>query len=477
MQNSNQSFFGNYSHLVSLGILGAIGATLWQMAPPEGLSIQAWHMFVLFVGTIVGIILKPLPMGGIALLAMTIGTFTDTFTAKQCFSGFGDKIVWLVAFAFFLALGFTKTGLGTRIAYFFTALLGRSTLGLAYGLAFTDFLLAPGIPSTTARGAAIVLPVAKALAVQQGSLPDDGTARRLGAFLIKVCFQVNTLTCALFLTAIVCNPFIARFAAAAGVQLDWLTWAKATIVPGIINLLLLPWFIYKIYPPELKHPANAVELAREQLHEMGPLSRNEWLMLGVFVAMLALWIGGDFLGIDATAAALAGVVGLLVLKVISWDDILREKGAWDTVLWFGPLVMMAGLLSDFGLIDWFSHKMQMGVSGLTWEVAFSVLAAVYFLVHYFFASVTAHVNALYAAFLGTLIAFGAPPMLTAISLAVLSSLSGALTHYGTSPAPAFYSAGYISIQKWWSLAFVISIFNLTIWATVGGVWWKYLGYW
>lgn len=477
MNNSNQSFFGNYSHLLSLGILGAIGAFLWHMSPPEGLSAQAWHMFILFVGTIVGIILKPLPMGGIALLAMTIGTFTNTFTAKQCFSGFGDKIVWLVAFAFFLALGFTKTGLGTRIAYFFTALLGRSTLGLAYGLAFTDFLLAPGIPSTTARGAAIILPVAKALAVQQGSLPDDGTARRLGAFLIKVCFQVNTLTCALFLTAIVCNPFIARFAAAAGVQLDWLTWAKATIVPGIINLLLLPWFIYKIYPPELKHPANAVELAREQLREMGPLSRNEWLMLFVFIAMLVLWIGGDFLGIDATAAALAGVVGLLVLKVISWDDILREKGAWDTVLWFGPLVMMAGLLSDFGLIGWFSQKMQMGVSGLTWEVAFGVLAAVYFLVHYFFASVTAHVNALYAAFLGTLVAFGAPSMLSAIALAILSSLSGSLTHYGTSPAPAFYSAGYISIQKWWSLALVISVFNLIIWTTVGGAWWKYLGYW
>lgn len=477
MQNPNKSFLENYGHLLSLGILGAIGTALWHMTPPEGLSAQAWHMFVLFVGTIVGIILKPLPMGGIALLAMTIGTFTNTFTAKQCFSGFGDKIVWLVAFAFFLALGFTKTGLGTRIAYGFTALLGRSTLGLAYGLAFTDFLLAPGIPSTTARGAAIVLPVAKALSVQQGSLPDDGTARRLGAFLIKVAFHVNALTCALFLTAIVCNPFIARFAAAAGVQLDWLTWAKATIVPGVLNLLLLPWFIYKIYPPELKHPTNAVELAREQLREMGPFSRNEWMMLLVFVAMLFLWITGDFLGIDATAAALAGVVGLLVLKVISWDDILREKGAWDTVLWFGPLVMMAGLLSDLGLITWFSQKMQVGVSGLSWEMAFAVLALVYFFIHYFFASVTAHVNALYAAFLGTLIAFGAPAMLTAIALAVLSSLSGALTHYGTSPAPAFYGAGYITIQKWWSLAFIISIFNLTIWTIVGGAWWRFLGYW
>jgi DASS family divalent anion:Na+ symporter len=477
MNKTTSSFLENYGHLLSLGVLSAIGAYLWHMAPPEGLTPQAWHMFVLFVGTIVGIILKPLPMGGIALLALAIGTLTDTFTAKQCFSGFGDKIVWLVAFAFFLALGFTKTGLGTRIAYFFTALLGRSTLGLAYGLAFTDFLLAPGIPSTTARGAAIILPVAKALSIQQGSLPDDGTARRLGAFLIKVCFQVNTLTCALFLTAIVCNPFIARFAAAEGIQLDWVTWATATIVPGLVNLLLLPWFIFKIYPPELKHPENAVELAKSQLKAMGPFSRNEWLMLGVFLSMLFLWIGGDYLGIDATAAALAGVVGLLVLKVISWDDILREKGAWDTVLWFGPLVMMAGLLSDFGLISWFSQKMQAGVSGLSWEMAFIALGLVYFLVHYFFASVTAHVNALYAAFLGTLLAFGAPPMLTAISLAVLSSLSGALTHYGTSPAPAFYGAGYISIQKWWSLSLIISIFNLCIWSVVGGAWWKFLGYW
>ena len=465
------------SRYLSLLALGILGSCFWHMNPPEGLSAQGWQLLVLFVATIVGIILKPLPMSGVALLSLAIGVFSGTFSIEQAFAGYSVSIVWLVVFAFFLALGFMNTGLGTRVAYFFIALLGKRTLGLAYGLTLTDFLLSPFIPSTTARGAGVVLPIVKAIAHEQGSRVEDGTAKKMGAYLIKVCFQVNTITSALFLTAIVCNPLIAQFAKEAGVTLDWLTWAKATIVPGILNLAIIPWVLYKIYPPEIKQTPHAAQLAKEKLQAMGPLNVGERTMLGVFAVILTLWIGGKSWGVDPTAAALLGVVALLVLGVIKMEHILNEKSAWDTFLWFGPLLMMAGLLPKMGVTAWFSGLIHGHMSIFSWPVALGLLGLIYYFIHYFFASVTAHIMAFYSAFLATLIALGAPPMLSAMMLAVLSTLSGVLTHYGTSPAPVYFGTGYVGIREWWGLSLVTSAVNLTLWITVGGLWWKALGFW
>lgn len=86
-----------------------------------------------------------------------------------------------------------KTGLGDRIALHFVRWLGKSTLGLAYGLAFSEALISPAMPSTTARAGGIFLPIIKSLAASGESLPKDGSARKLGAYLIQSQFQVLIL--------------------------------------------------------------------------------------------------------------------------------------------------------------------------------------------------------------------------------------------------------------------------------------------
>src|SRR5262249_48569734 len=154
---------------------------------------------------------------------------TKTLTMEQCLSTFSSSIVWLIVMAFFLARGFSKTGLGTRLAYFFLSILGKSSLGIAYGLVITEIILAPFIPSDTARGAGIIYPIATALATEQGSHANTPSARVLGAFLIKVCFQLNMITSAMFMTGLVGNPLIANLASSANVTIDWGTWALAAI--------------------------------------------------------------------------------------------------------------------------------------------------------------------------------------------------------------------------------------------------------
>jgi divalent anion:Na+ symporter, DASS family len=467
-----------WKHYVVLLAVFLLGVVIWWITPPSGVQPPAWHLLAIFVATIVGIITKPLPMGAIALFGIAGTALTGTLTIDQALSGFGNSTIWLIVVAFFISRGFIKTGLGSRIAYLFMAALGKKTLGLSYGLIATDLVLAPAIPSNTARAGGIVFPLVKASAKAYGSEPDDGTARKIGAFLMQAAFQGNVVTSAMFLTAMAANPLAAKLAAGMHIDVSWGEWALAAVVPGLASLVLIPLLLYKIYPPEIKETPGASQLAKQKLAEMGKMQRDEWIMLGVFVLLLLLWILGDQLAkIDSATTALVGLSVLLVTGVLTWKDILHEEGAWDTLVWFAALVMMASFLNELGLIPWFTKSAQGMVGGVNWSVAFLVLCLFYFYSHYLFASQTAHVSSMYAAFLSVSVAVGTPPLLAALVLGFLSNLFSSLTHYGSGPAPVIFGSGYVELGTWWKLGALTGAINILIWLVVGGLWWKLLGLW
>ncbi|MEI6473214.1 MAG: anion permease, partial [Holophagaceae bacterium] len=423
--------------------------------------VKGLHLFAIFVTTIAGIILKALPMGAVAMIGIAVTALSGTLSIADSMSGFSDVVIWLIVLAFFISRGFIKTGLGARIAYSFMALLGRRTLGLSYGLAATDLVLAPAIPSNTARGGGIIMPVMASLARAYGSLPGDASAKRMGAFLTLTAYQVNCITSAMFLTAMAANPLAQKLAGDLKVTLTWGGWALAALVPGMVALIVVPFLLYKLMRPEITETPEAVEMAKGKLTDLGPIKRQEWMMLGVFVMLLVLWIFAKQLGdINATTSALAGLAVLLLTGVLNWDDIKAETGAWDTLVWFAALVMMASFLNKLGMVPWFSKTMGGMVAGQGWIAAFLVLALVYFYSHYFFASNTAHVASMYAAFLGVSIAAGAPPVLAALVLAFFSNLFAGMTHYGTGPAPVLFGTGYVELGPWWRMGLLISVVNI-----------------
>lgn len=455
----------------------ASALVVWMLPVPEGVTLQAWHLLALFVGTVVGIILKPLPMGAVAMIGITVTVITGTLTIQESLSGFSNSVIWLIVVAFFISRGFIKSGFGNRVAYLFVSLLGKRTLGLGYGLVATDLVLAPAIPSNTARAGGVVFPVLLSVASTYGSDPEKGTSRKIGAFLAQVAFQGTLITSAMFLTAMAANPLAAELAEGMGIAIGWVDWAVAALVPGLLSLILIPLMIYWLYPPEIKETPGAAGLARRELEKMGPMKGSEWVMLATFVMLLTLWILGRTINMSATTTALVGLSVLLLSGVLTWSDICREREAWNTLVWFAALVMMATQLNELGLIPWFSETVSGSVAGIRWEVAFLVLSLVYFYSHYLFASNTAHVSSMYAPFLAVALVAGTPPLLAALVLAFFSNLFSSMTHYGTGPAPIFFGAGYVDLGTWWKLGALISVVNISIWLVAGSLWWKVLGLW
>lgn len=467
------------------GLLIAIvvGLIIWAIPTPEGLSSRAWGMLALFVATIVAIIAKAMPMGAATLVALVISGLTGLtpISSKQgdvgMLSGFSNGTIWLIGIAMFLSRAVIKTGLGKRIALYFVARFGKKMMGVAYGMALADVVIGPGIPSASARGGGIMYPIMQSIADAYDSKPGP-TARRAGAFLAIAVSQIDTIVCTMFLTAMAGNPLIAELAQSQGVTISWMTWFLGAIVPGIVCLIALPYFVYLIYPPELKDTPKMAEMAREELKNMGPMSQAEWILALDFILLLFLWTVGDLaFHISATVSAFIGLVILLLTNIMSWKNIVSETTAWDTMFWFAVLVMMANALNKYGAIAWISNHISSSVGSLDWPIAFSVLVLVYFYTRYFFASAMAHISAMYLAFVAAAIAVGTPPMIAAIGLGYTSTLSMSLTQYAGGPGPALFGSGYNTTGQWWGVSFVVSLLSLAIWFGVGGAWMKVLGWW
>src|SRR5271165_5656654 len=249
----------------------AVTLILALMPPPSGLAHFAWLYFSIFAGVIVGLIVEPLPGAAIAIIGMTLVTVLAPFAlfspqqlAQPGFhpasaaltwalSGYSNPTVWLIFGAFVIALGYDRTGLGHRIALVIVKRMGKNTLLLGYGVTLADTILAPFIPSPTARSGGIIYPIASDLALDYESRPHDASSRRVGSYLMWVAIATTCVTSSLFLTGASFNLLAAGFVEKlTHVELRWTDWFM-TAAPAIIPLLILvPLLTYWLYPPEVK---------------------------------------------------------------------------------------------------------------------------------------------------------------------------------------------------------------------------------
>jgi divalent anion:Na+ symporter, DASS family len=487
--------------LAGWAVMVAVGLAIWLCdvwlgLRDENIAPWGWRLLAIFVPTVLGLMLRPLPGGALVLVSLTLVLvlkalpppppgLTETQRAHwaydQALAGYAHSSVWLVLAAYFLSRALIKTGLARRIALTFVRLLGHNTLGLSYAVVASDVVLAGMIPSNAARVGGVILPITRSLASLYRSYP-GATAGLLGSFLMLAVYQADVVACALFLTGQASNPLAADQALAlttgasgGPVLLTYATWFLYASLPALVTLLVAPWLVYRLHTPAITHTPEATEMARRELRAMGSLQRGEWLMLAVFVGVCTLWVVTG----KTTLVALAGTGVLFLSGVLTWDDALAERGAWDVFIWYGGLVQLGVLLNEAGVIKVFAKQAGDGLRdlGLSREFLFLTLLLIFFYAHYAFASITAHILAMYPAFIAVMLALGIPAGLAAVSLAYFANLCAGLTHYGTTPGPIIFGTGYVTRGIWWRVGFLMSVVNVALFLAVGLPWWKFWGLW
>ncbi len=459
---------------IPLALFAGIG---WLVPRPATITPEGWRLLAIFAATVAGLLLQPLPGGALVLVAVTLTTVWGGMSIEQALSGYANESVWLVMAAFFISRALIKTGLARRIALGFVRWFGRTSLGVCYALSLSDMVLASIIPSNAARSGGVILPIVRSVAELYGSQPGP-TAGLLGSFLMVAVYQSICVTAAMYLTGQASNPMAAQIATESfGYRVDWMSWFLAGIVPGLCSLALVPMVVYRLRPPEIRRTPEAAAFASRELEAMGPIRRSEWLVLAVFLGVCGGWMTTRWHHLDITATALLGACALLVAGVLSWEDVKNERAAWDIFIWYGGLLMLGKALNAAGVTTAFARAVGNAFGGAGWVTLLAIALPVYFYAHYAYASITAHILAMYSPFLAVLAARGAPLGLAVYAFACFTNLAAGLTHYGTTPAPMYFAHGYATLGEWWKAGAVVSLVNLAVWSTVGFWWWKLLGIW
>lgn len=453
----------------------AVLLILWFCPLPDGLSAKGMHMFAIFAATIVSILTAPLPTGAIMFIALTVAYFTGTLTLKEDLAGFSSGTVWLIFSAYILSLGFVKSGLGKRIAYFMLSKFGGSSTGIAYSLGLADLIMASAMPSVTARGGGIIMPVARSICRVMGSEPGE-SGKKISDYLMMTCFQVTPITGGLFMTGMAANLLAVQLAKdQLGIQLTWGGWTLAAFAPCVAAFLILPWFTKLLIRPTMNHTPEVKVHGKEMLAELGPLSTQEKKVAVGFILALIGWGTAIITGFNANAIGIAVVAYLMVTKALEWKDALAEKAAWDTVVWFGVFISLATGLSKLGFIKWFTGVVSAQLAGSAWIAAFLLLLVIYVYTHYLFATVAAHVIAMYVPFAAVAIACGAPVGLVAIAFCIFSNPMWGLTEYGSGPGPLYFGQGYFERPRFYALNFAVITMDVIVMLAVGIAWWKVIG--
>ena len=458
-----------------VAVMAAIVAIAWFGGTPEGLKPQVWQLFGIYLATIVGLVLKPFPVPITVLLGVATSSILLSNT-KDVLAGYSNTALWLIFAAFGLSVAFGKTGLGHRIAYHLINAFGSTVLRLGYVTALLDLVLSPATPSNTARAAGIVYPINLSIAESIGSYPGD-TAKRGGSFILMNGYFVTKITSFMFLTAMAPNVLALDFVTKiTGLNMTWAEWALALALPGLVMLIFVPLVGYWVDRPEAVKIDNK-KLAADGLAKLGPMKMSEKILAVVFILALIGWalpsIGFD---LSPTAVALVAMTVVFLAGIITWDDMVQTKAVWNTFIWFGAILGLSTALTKAKFFAWLAAFMQANLAlDVSPLVVVLILSAISVVIRYLFASSTAYIASMLPVFLTVGMAAGANPVMFGLVLLATNAFGGLVTHYGASPGPIIYSAGYNNLKDWWTAGAILAVLSWILLFVVGIPWWTFIG--
>jgi len=460
-----------------LAVCFLVPVAILMIPVPQGLTLPAWQLFAVYVGAILGFILRPLPEAALLLCVISISGLAFNNT-KVVLSGFASTTAWLVFSAFMIGTAFIKTGLGRRIAYWLLGKVGGTTRALGYVAALSDLALSPATPSNTARTGGIIYPIIRSIAESLGSTPGE-TGRKVGSYLTVLCYSLSLTTGYVFLTAIAPNFLMVNFGQnILKVDITWALWFKAAAVPGLLCLFVIPLIVYWVYPPELKTFDNKA-IAEKGMVDLGPVTRGEKLLALFFVLAIIAWATGSWTKINSTSVAIGLVSACLLFGVVKWDDLLDNRGAWSTFVWYAAIIGIADGLAKAKFFVWLAKVLgdALPIAGHSVLLVMIALLVFNIVLHYAFASLAVFCAAMLPVIFTLALVAGAPIYPTFFLMAFATDYGASVTHYGGALGPVLFGTGYVDQKTWWKVGAITTGTSMVIHVVVGLPYWKLIGLW
>ncbi len=456
-------------------IISFLPLLLLFLDPPSGMNPKAWGLFPFYAGTILGIMLRP--MGEASILLIFLGLYAVCMKGTSvALSGFSIGMTWLVVGAYFIAQAFRDTNLGKRIAYILIGIFGRTSLGLGYAAAISDFVIAPVTPSNAARTGGIIWPIFKSISEALDSYPDKNP-RGIGAYLEQLLYIVTMCTGLIFLTGYAANTVAWTFAdQLLGLKITWFEWTSAFIVPSGIMLFLAPYVIYKIYSPTITNIDNKT-ISKKGLESIGPMTTKEKILLCFFVLAIVAWATSSITGVSSTAVVLAFIALCLIFGVLKWQDVAKNGQIWTTLMWYGGILGMASALNKFEFFTWMAGVLQQWVDFSSFN-HLTLLILLVFLgtsCRYLFVSCGAYMASVLPVQFTIGLAAGLPQWDMFLVFTTCGVMGALVTHYANAAGPVLFGSNYVPLKTWWSIGLFYTLLSYVVFALIGVPYWMAIG--
>ncbi len=332
------------------GSLG-IPVALWGLPPPDGLSLQGWHVSLVLLGAAVAWLLEPVPDFVVALAMVTAWGLLGLAPLSRAFAAFASSSYLIALAALGLAAAMARSGLLFRIALFllrmFPATYGAQVLALLVGGA----CVTPLMPLAIARVAAIA-PLVQELSQNLGFPPRSRGSAGL-SFAGMLGYGAFS---SIFMTGLAMNFFVLELLPAPDrAKVDWLQWVIYAAPAGVVILLGTILLLLVLF-----RPARGIRESRERLKVqrriLGPLSKAEIAAIGGMTVLLVGLLLRPLLRVDDAWVALSALVLVMVGGGLDRES-FRSSIEWGFLILFGVLLGTGGVLRGAGVDQWIGHTL------------------------------------------------------------------------------------------------------------------------
>jgi anion transporter len=325
----------------------AVPLALWWVAPPAGLGVEGWHIFLVLVGAAIAWLLEPIPDFAVALAMAGAWGALGLTTVTQAFSGFASSTWVLVLGALALAAAMLRSGLLFRAALTLLRAFPATHTGQVLALVFGGLFLTPLVPVSVARVAAIA-PLANELSHALGHAPrSKGSASLAFAALTGYWYFSNV-----FLTGFATNFFVVGLLSADDqLRFGWIGWLAAAAPVAVVCLVGALLVLVVMLRPE-GHAEVSAATIRRQSRILGPLSRQERVAISGLAVLVIGLAAQPLLQIDGAWLALGALV--VVTGGVLDRERFRSSLDWGFLVFFGVLLGTGAVLQSGGVDTWIS---------------------------------------------------------------------------------------------------------------------------
>jgi sodium-dependent dicarboxylate transporter 2/3/5 len=448
------------------------------MHTPAGLTPQGQKSIALLAGLVVLYLTEPVELTVASLSVVPAAVFLGLGNIKTALEGFATPGMFLMVGAIIMGSAMEKTRLAERFTYWLLASIGSSARNITFAVVLANIVLAFMIPSTTAR-TAILLPMCLSIISIYRKGEDLSTRSNFAVGLLLTLTFTNSTISAGILTASVPNPITVDFVQrVGGATITYFDWFKYGFPPALIVTFLTWWYIRKVFKPERETILGGAEHVRAELDKMGKVSGAEMRTLSVFILVVALWMTGSLTKIDATVACLVGVTLLFLPKfgVLKWKDTNRDS-AYHILIINGGGLTAGELLLRTGAAKWLAVSV-FGALGLVGKSSIVIVVVVMFICQFVrigFMGTTG----LAVIFMPVIVSLAAAAKMPAAALALPAGMIIAgfplLMFYSTIPNLLVYGTGYLKMQDFPKVGFVLCLAAVIIFSLFAMTYWHWLG--